>query len=120
MIAAELTAREAPDGYTIFMATAGPVTIAPSLHPKLPYVPLRDLEVPVWAGILVTAGTPAPIVDRIYRESRAALQVADVRKRLAQLCSDVVGDGPQPFGSLLKTDLSRWANVAKAANIRVE
>lgn len=251
VIAAELTARAAPDGYTIFMATAGPVTIAPSLHPKLPYVPLRDLapvihlvdtpmalvaanampaksvaelitlakskpggfnyasvgngsishltmelfkmqtganlvhipykgaapafidlmagqvplmfittasahpyttsgkarvlalaarkrtpslpdvptlteagvrdlEVPVWAGVLVTAGTPAPIVDRIYRESQAALQVADVRKRLAQLGSDVVGDGPQPFGSLLKTDLARWAKVVKAANIRVE
>lgn len=45
-IAADHVAKARPDGYTLFMATSGPVTVAPSLMPALPYDPQRDL-VPV-------------------------------------------------------------------------
>src|SRR6185503_9857944 len=49
----ELVARAAPDGYTLLGANPGPLTIAPSLNPKLPYDPVRQLA-PV---ILVTNTT---------------------------------------------------------------
>lgn len=42
-IAADHVAKARPDGYTLFMATSGPVTVAPSLFPTLPYDPQRDL-----------------------------------------------------------------------------
>lgn len=57
LIAAELTAHAPKDGYTIFMATAGPVTIAPSLHAKLNYVPARD-----FAGVTHLVDTPMALV----------------------------------------------------------
>lgn len=57
LIAAELTAHAPKDGYTIFMATAGPVTIAPSLHAKLNYVPARD-----FAGVIHLVDTPMALV----------------------------------------------------------
>lgn len=41
-IGTEFIARSAPDGYTIGIANAGPLTIAPSLYPNLPYDPVRD------------------------------------------------------------------------------
>ena len=41
-IAAELTAKSAPDGYTVMMAHIAAVSILPSLYPKLPYDPARD------------------------------------------------------------------------------
>ncbi len=44
LIAAELTARAAPDGYTIFMATAGPVTIAQSFNPSSRISPPKILR----------------------------------------------------------------------------
>jgi tripartite-type tricarboxylate transporter receptor subunit TctC len=42
-IAADHVAKARPDGYTLFMATSGPVTVAPSLFSTLPYDPQRDL-----------------------------------------------------------------------------
>lgn len=41
-IGTEFIARSAPDGYTIGIANAGPLTIAPSLYPNLPYDAVRD------------------------------------------------------------------------------
>jgi tripartite-type tricarboxylate transporter receptor subunit TctC len=45
-IAADHVAKARPDGYTLFMATSGPITVAPALMPSLPFDPQRDL-VPV-------------------------------------------------------------------------
>jgi tripartite-type tricarboxylate transporter receptor subunit TctC len=42
IIAAELAARSAPDGYTIFMGPSGPMTINPATYSKLSYSPTRD------------------------------------------------------------------------------
>jgi tripartite-type tricarboxylate transporter receptor subunit TctC len=43
LIAGELVAKSAPDGYTLFLASNGQISIAPSLYGKLPYDPLVDL-----------------------------------------------------------------------------
>jgi tripartite-type tricarboxylate transporter receptor subunit TctC len=251
LIAAELTAHAAPDGYTIFMATAGPVTVAASLQPKLNYQPAKDfapvihlvdtpmslitsnsvpaksvaellayakpragsinyasvgngsishltmelfkqqtglnlvhvpykgavpafvdiangsvqlmfittaaaqphvaagrarliavaakkrvasfaqaptlteagvpgLEVPVWAGVLTATAVPPAIIDRLYREMHAALQLADVKQRLDQLGSEIVGDGSKPFAQLLTADFARWAAVIKSARLKLD
>jgi len=41
-IAAELTAKSPPDGYTVMMAHIAAVSILPSLYPRLPYDPVKD------------------------------------------------------------------------------
>src|SRR5258707_14862453 len=50
----DLVAKAAPDGYTLLGANSGPLTIAPGLHSKLPYDPLRDL-----AAVILTTHTMA-------------------------------------------------------------
>jgi tripartite-type tricarboxylate transporter receptor subunit TctC len=42
IIAAELAARAAPDGYTLLFGGAGTLSIQPAMHAKLPYDPLKD------------------------------------------------------------------------------
>ncbi len=42
MIGAELAARAAPDGYTLFLASIGNLAFTPALHARLPYDPIKD------------------------------------------------------------------------------
>src|SRR5690349_9554115 len=42
IVAAEIVAKAAPDGYTLLIAPSGPMTINPAVYRKLPYDPLRD------------------------------------------------------------------------------
>ena len=91
-----------------------------SSTPTLTESGVPGLEVPVWAGVLTTAGTPKPIIERLYQEMQATLQLPDVRQRLDQLGSEIVGDGPQLFANLLTADFARWATVIRGANLKLE
>ena len=57
IIAAELVAKSAPDGYTLMMGSNSTVSVAPSLYPKISYHPLRD-----FAPISLVATTPFVLV----------------------------------------------------------
>ena len=56
-IGAEMVAKSAPDGYTLFMGTSGPISINISLYPKIGYDPLRD-----FAPIILAASAPFVVV----------------------------------------------------------
>lgn len=60
------------------------------------------------------------VIDTLYNEMHAALQLPDVRQRLDQLGSEIVGDGPQAFAHLLTADFARWAKVIKGANLKLD
>src|SRR5918993_5661596 len=66
IIAAELAARAAPDGYTIFMGPSGPMTINPATYSKLSYSPTRDfapISMICSFPLLVTVDAKLPIKD---------------------------------------------------------
>jgi tripartite-type tricarboxylate transporter receptor subunit TctC len=70
-----------------------------------------------WYGLLAPAGTPEPIVKRLQAEVTAALKTDEVRKRLATDGAEPVGNMPAEFGALIKNELVKWGEVAKAAGI---
>ena len=86
LIGTEIAARSAPDGYTIYVATDGPVTVAPSLMKSVPYDWKRDLVplsmMAVGYQILVTAPQlPAKTVAELValaREKPGALNYASI------------------------------------------
>jgi len=89
IIATELTARAQPDGYTILMITAGPITIAPSLQKKLPYDPLRDL-----APVIHLVDTPmALIVNPALPAKSIGELVALGKSRAGKINYASVGNG---------------------------
>ena len=63
LIGTEAMAKAAPDGYTVGMATPGPVTVAKSLYPNLPYDPERDLARVILANASPSVLTPHPGTD---------------------------------------------------------
>ena len=88
--------------------------------PTMSEAGVKNFEVPVWAGVATTAGTPAVIIERLYREIHAVLQLPETQNRMAQLGADVVGSTPSQFGLLLRDDLARWAKVIKAAQVTID
>lgn len=79
-------------------------------------VPAIDAD--AWFGLMAPSGTPAPIVERLHRESVRILGQGDVRRRLDDLGMQVVASSPAEFGALIASDTMRWAKVIKAAGIK--
>lgn len=88
IVASELTAKAAPDGYTLFMASAA-FTINPSLHKKLPFDSVRD-----FSAIAIVAGTPNVLVVHPSVSARSVKElIALARAKPGQLLYGSAGVG---------------------------
>jgi tripartite-type tricarboxylate transporter receptor subunit TctC len=73
-----------------------------------------------WNGVLVPAGTPRPVVNRLNGEINAILKDPDVVKKLNASGFDLVGGTPEEFGALIKAEADKWAPIIKSANIKID
>jgi len=73
-----------------------------------------------WYGLLAPAGTPQPIIDKLQADISQVLQAPEVIARLAQDGAEPVGSKPAEFAALIKSELQKWADVARVANIQAE
>jgi tripartite-type tricarboxylate transporter receptor subunit TctC len=78
-----------------------------------------DIEGDSFVGFVVPAGTPKDVIALLNREIVRSLGTPDMRERLAMLGDDLVASTPEEFGIRIRAELSTWAKVIKAANIRV-
>ena len=94
--------------------------------PALPQVPtaneqgLTQFDVSSWVGVLVPAGTPAPIIDKINNAFAQALKNPAVQARMAEQGNEVVASSPAQFGVFLSQESAKWAKVIKDNNIQLE
>jgi tripartite-type tricarboxylate transporter receptor subunit TctC len=94
--------------------------------PALPEVPTiaearhAGFEVSNWWGVLVPAGTPAPIVDRLHKEITAILESPETRKRFELEGAEVARMKPQEFGAFVTRETEKWSRVVKEAGIKPE
>jgi tripartite-type tricarboxylate transporter receptor subunit TctC len=94
-----------------------------SLLPDLPT--LRDagivgVEADAWVGLIAPAGTPAPVLARIHKETVAVLAEPEVAAKLKPLFMAPVANTPDQFRAVLKEEHDRWAPIIKAGGIKVE
>jgi len=78
---------------------------------------VKDFELIAWFAMFAPAGTPQPIVDRLAAESEKILARNDVRERFAAMGIQVAPQSPAELGRFQKSELEKWARLAKAANI---
>jgi tripartite-type tricarboxylate transporter receptor subunit TctC len=93
----------------------------------LPEVPtfeesgLAGFETVQWWGPAVPAGTPAPVVKRIYDEFLKALANPALVERFNQAGLEITPSAsPEAFLAFIKVETERWAPVVKAAGARVD
>lgn len=94
-----------------------------SAAPELPTIAesgVPGYEFTIWWGVLAPAGTPRPVVDRLYREVARAVQAKEVKEKLGMQGVDVVGNKPEEFMAKIRDEVGKWKKVAKEAGIQLE
>ena len=100
--------------------------VAPQRLPSLPEVPtvaeagLPGFEVTTWYGILAPAGTPRPIITRLNAELVKAMQSPEMKERLAGIGTDPVTSTPEEFAAFIKTEIAKWGDVIRKANLHAD
>jgi tripartite-type tricarboxylate transporter receptor subunit TctC len=95
----------------------------PTRAQQLPDVPtFAELGVPYgndtsWYALFAPAGTPPAIIDKINADTNRVLADADMKERATKLGFRLVGGSPDQLGSYLRSEIDKWAKIAKAAGI---
>jgi len=71
-------------------------------------------------GFFAPAGTPTPVLERIHRETVAALALPDLRGRLETLGYEVVGGSGAELGETVKVAVDKWQRLAHERHLRFE
>jgi len=107
--------------------TLRPLAVGSAERSKaLPNVPTisesgyKSFETSQWYGIIVSAGTPQPIIERLQKDIVKSLKSKEDSKRMLEDGAVLVGDTPAQFGAFIKAEQVRWAKVVEKAKITVD
>ena len=93
------------------------------LFPSIPTVAesgVPGFEVNVWFGMQLPAGTPKPLVERMNRDIVRVLKEPEVIKKFRDQGVEVIASTPAAFSLLLQSEVIKWTQVIRDANIKVE
>jgi tripartite-type tricarboxylate transporter receptor subunit TctC len=76
------------------------------------------MEMSPWAAIFAPAGTPAPVLDKLQQDIRAALASPEVRSRVESMGFDVLGSTPKELAELVRRETGQNAALVKSGRIR--
>ncbi len=94
--------------------------------PLLPDIPTiteagyPGFEALAWNGILVAAGTPWPIIQRLNREINTILRDSTVKSALNVQGFDLIGGTPEDFAKLIRSESEKWAPVIRKTGARID
>ena len=73
-----------------------------------------------WNGLFAPSATPRAIIDKLHRETVAALGNNEVRQRLADEGAEPVGSTPAEFAAFFRSEAAKWGDVAKRSGTRLD
>jgi len=101
------------------------MAMAPVRPAALPDVPTlaesgyTGFDTTVWFGLMAPAGTPQPIIDKLYSETARVLAQNEARKHLEDLGMEIVANTPPDFAARIKSEIPQWAKLIRDAGISV-
>jgi len=87
-------------------------TLSETVAPGFDYI--------IWHGFLAPAGTPPELIAKINRDVNSVLRQPEVKERLTTLGMEVRTQTASEFGDLLRSEIQKWKDVARIANIKAE
>jgi tripartite-type tricarboxylate transporter receptor subunit TctC len=88
--------------------------------PTMEELGFPGFEATAWFGLMAPAGTPKPILDRLYRETSKVMAMPEVRSKLESLGLQLVGNAPDEFAGLIAAETAGWAKIIKDAGIAAQ
>jgi tripartite-type tricarboxylate transporter receptor subunit TctC len=93
------------------------------LLPELPTIAeqgIAKFEAVSWYALMVPAGTPADVIDKLAAATVHFLALPDTRAKLAAQGMDVGGGTAQELAATVRSESARWSEVVRKQNIKVE
>ena len=88
--------------------------------PTFEEVGIKGVDVSLWFGMSGPAGLPAPVLRRLNTEIEKILQLPDVREAFARQGAVPMGGPPERYDGWIRSEQTRWGEVVKKNNIKLE
>jgi tripartite-type tricarboxylate transporter receptor subunit TctC len=88
--------------------------------PTLSELGLGEFDIAPWFGVVVPAGTPRPIIERLNREVGEILRTRELKEKFATAGIDIVPSTPQELGERIRADLPHYGKLMREAGIQPE
>jgi tripartite-type tricarboxylate transporter receptor subunit TctC len=85
--------------------------------PTMAEAGVPGVETSLWFGLLAPIGTPRPIVDKLATAARKAMQTPAAMETLRKQGDDPLDAGPDEFAGFMRSEITRWTQVAQAAGM---
>jgi tripartite-type tricarboxylate transporter receptor subunit TctC len=99
---------------------AQPSRLMPEIPPLAAVGGPPDFDVGGWNGLMVPAGTPQPIIDRLWQEVRTGLVQPEMRQRFEAIAVEVGPRGPAEFAQQLRELWAMFGPLIRQLGIRAE
>ena len=93
------------------------------LLPDVPTIaesPVPGFSAAIRYGLVAHADTPAPIVERLQRELRAAVMSEDVRERMLSEGAQPLASTPAEYAAEIDSEERKWSALVKSLNLKME
>ena len=88
--------------------------------PTLSEAGVPGYEATIWVGLMAPKGTPKDVVDRINQAVSKIASQTDVRQQWAKQGAVPMVMSPTVFDKYIQDDVTKWAQVIRAANIKMD
>jgi len=88
--------------------------------PTLAEVGYPEVDVVTWYALIAPAGTPRPVLDRLYKEYTAVAQTPDMQKFLAEQGLVYLPNTQDQFARRVEAESARWAQIIREQNIKLD
>jgi tripartite-type tricarboxylate transporter receptor subunit TctC len=103
-------------GQLVALGTSGKTrsTVMPEV-PTIDQAGVPGYESTIWLGLMAPAGPPKPVIDKLNAEAVKVMNRPDVKEAWAKQGAVPMPMSPAEFGTFLRADIEKWAQVVKVS-----
>jgi len=102
------------------VASPAPLAALPEVPTIAAAAGLPGYEAVSWYALMAPAATPKEVISKIHVDTAKALQIPEVRERLAGMGAEPSGESPAELAARIKAEYDRWGDVVRKATIRAD